>query len=140
MARIGFFQALLDDQMSWAERHAINDAHDRADAATIASADAAVAVALLQRRVTEQRKELEKVRTALSVLCQVLRDTKVLDAQLLDYRLEAAMDELEEEDGTGATKPAPQLTTCSRCEIHIPVTNTVVTASGTVCDSCFARG
>jgi hypothetical protein len=125
MARIGFFQALLDDDMSWGERDAINSAHDRADAAAMASADAAYAVSLLQRRLTEQRKELDKVRTA---------------PKLLDYRLEAAMDELEEADGTGETKPAPQLTTCSRCEVHIPVTNTVVTDAGTVCDSCFARG
>lgn len=137
MGRIGFFQALLDDQMSWGERDAINAAHDKADAAMIAGQNATEAMTMLHRRMAEQRKELEKLRAAVSVLCQVLRDHKVIDPKILDYRLEAAMEELE--DGTGETKPAPQLTSCASCGAHVPVTNTVVTASGTVCDSCFQR-
>jgi len=133
MARLGVFQALLDDQMTWAEREAIHEAHDRADAAAIAKGDLAV----LQRRVIEQRKELDKLRTALSVMCQVLGETKLLDVRLLDVRLEAEIDDLE--DATGETRPAPQLTACARCGAHVPVTNTAMTGAGTVCDACFAR-
>ncbi len=138
MGRIGLFQQLLDDQMSAGEREAIHAAHDRADAAVIAGGTPTAAMALLHRRIAEQRKELEKLRVALGVLAAVLRDHKVIDPNILDYRLEAAIEEME--DATGETKPAPQLTSCASCGAHVPVTNTAVTAAGTVCDACFQRG
>src|SRR5262245_57509939 len=138
MGRPGLFQQLLDDQMSPGEREAVNAAHDRADAAVIANGTPTAAMALLHRRIAEQRKELEKMRVLVGVLAAVLRDHKIIDPHILDYRLEAAMDDLE--DATGETKPAPQLTSCASCGAHVPVTNTAVTAAGTVCDACFQRG
>src|SRR5687767_4245585 len=93
MGRIGFWQLLLDDKMSYWEAQRINDASEAAEAAHSAAADAHYSIASQQRRIEAMSREIIMLRTALTVLTATLKDTKVVDDRLLDARLEAAMEE-----------------------------------------------
>jgi hypothetical protein len=132
MARIGFFQALFDDQMSWGEAAAINQATGRADAAMEQGNMLGSTIGALQGRVNAQAREIKTLRSLIGVLAGVLRDTGVVDADVLDYRLEAALEEAAE------AAAAPAQVTCLRCGKQFPQQQTTLTEMGTMCDRCAA--
>ncbi len=135
MARIGFWQLLLDDRVSWWEARAINSAQDEADVALGNATAAQFSVDQLRQRVTQMSREIVMLRAAVTVLVNTLRDTNVIDPELLDRRLEAALDEAT--GATDATEKAqqPANVTCIRCRQQVPPSKTNMTADGPVCDS-----
>ena len=132
MARIGFFETLLSDDISFRERSAINSAQDSADAALHQGEMLGTSIGALQRTVLAQGRELHNLRAAIAVLVQTLADTGAVDAQVLDYRLEAALDEAEQE-----SEAAP-LVMCVGCSTQLAQDRTNVTELGLMCDRCFA--
>jgi hypothetical protein len=151
MGRIGFWQLLLDDRMSWWEAERINAAHDAADVAQ-GMADAAQFKAFtLEERVNQMSREIVMLRTALTVLTQTLKDTKTVDERLLDARLEAAMEEAAAAlprlpsgapmtvnaalQQSGGVSPAVTLT-CLRCRNRVAANTTLMTGDGPVCERC----
>jgi hypothetical protein len=137
MARLSFFDLLADPDMSWAERSAINAASERADAAmevATAQGDAfGHAITTLRTRVMAQDTELKLLRAAIGVLAATLRDNNVVDADLLDARLEAAIVNTKEE-----VERVANTVTCLRCGRQIERRYTEMTADGVVCDRCHA--
>jgi hypothetical protein len=136
MGRIGFWQLLLDDRLSYWEAQRINEAHDAADIAQAHAYDAQSSASQLGRRLEMMSREIVMLRTALTVLTSTLKDTKVIDERLLEARLEAAMDE-------AFPKPAPvapaipaaeMLITCLRCRNKVKAGSTIMTGDGPVCD------
>src|SRR5687767_13130498 len=93
MGRIGFWQLLLDPNMSWWEAERINDAQDTADVAHGEAVAAHFRTQTLEERVNLMSREIVMLRSALTVLTKTLKDSNVLDERLLDARLEAAMEE-----------------------------------------------
>ena len=87
---ISFFSNLTDPNLAVAEARAINAALDRGEADKIA---------LLQGQLSSQEREIKLLRAAIGVLAAMLRDNGVLDGDMLDLRLEAAMENAEEEIG-----------------------------------------
>lgn len=139
MGRIGFWQLLLDDNVSWWEARAINEAHDTASAAYHTAAANSAGLSELSQRLAHQSREIVMLRTALTVLVNTLRDTGVVDARLLDARLEAAMEEAMAPRAPApkaAAPTAPALVTCIRCREHKPASATNMTADGPICDPC----
>jgi len=136
MGRIGFWQLLLDDKLSYWEAQRINEAHDAADIAQAHAYDAANASAQVGNRVAMLSREVVMLRTALTVLTQTLKDTKVVDEQLLDARLEAAMEEAFPRPAPQAPAiPAAQMQiTCLRCRKKVAAGTTIMTAEGPVCE------
>jgi hypothetical protein len=135
MGRIGFWQLLLDDRLSYWEAQRINEAHDAADVA-MAAANAAEFSA--STRLAALSREVVMLRAAMTVLVRTLKDTKVLDEKLLDARLEAAIAE-----ATTPPDPGPQATwdgmiTCLKCRQKVRASTTVMTADGPMCDKCPA--
>ena len=128
MARVGFFQMLLDDDMSWGEMAAINSAHDQAQAALDQGAMIGASVGMLQQRLAAQAKEIRTLKALVGVLAGVLRDTGVVDGDILDYRLEAALEEAAEEK--------VEVVTCLQCGRQVPKNRTTITGAGLVCDAC----
>ena len=141
MGRVGFWQLLLDDRISWWERDAINGAYDAAEVAAAGAQANHSSIQQQQQRITQLSREIVMLRTALTVLVNTLRDTNVVDAKLLDARLEAAMDEAfpppEEQKAVAAS--APRLLTCIRCREPKPAAQTTMSADGPICDPCSAR-
>lgn len=140
MGRIGFFEMLVSDDVSWREWDAIDSAHDRADAAHEAAGAALVqgsmigeTVGSLRKIVMAQAGEIRRLQTAVAVLVKVLEESKVVDANVLDYRIEAATLDAEAE----ATQEAATVT-CAECAARIPKARSNVTEFGIVCDRCFA--
>lgn len=135
MSKIGFFQMLNDPAISWREREAINDAN-AAGATAMQQADA-LGDGLLSLRATvaAQNREIAQLRAALGVLAQVLCDRELVDASMLDYRLEAAMENAVEQAQTAA-----QAVQCAQCGRQVPAQQTVMTEHGAVCDRCHALG
>jgi hypothetical protein len=136
MGRIGFWQLLLDDKVSYWEAQRINEASDDAEIAQQFAADAHRAASSAAMRIDMMGREIVMLRTALTVLTKTLKDTKVLDEQLLDARLEAAMEE-------AFPKPVPQPPpipaseiryTCMRCRKQVAAGTTLMTADGPVCE------
>jgi len=150
MGRIGFWQLLLDDKMSWWEAQRINDATDAAEVAQ-GVADAAQFKSFNnETRINNLAREVVFLRTALTVLTKTLKDANVLDERLLDARLEAAIEEANaalpklpsgptsmNEVFAQAKQAAPtHLLTCVRCRTSVPASSTLMTADGPMCERC----
>ena len=87
---ISFFTNLTDPNLAVAEARAINAALERGEADK---------VALLQGQLSAQEREIKLLRAAVGVLAAMLRDNGIVDGEMLDLRLEAAMENAEEEIG-----------------------------------------
>ncbi len=137
MGRISFFSMMADNNMSWTERSAINSAHDRADDAMEVArgqGDAfGQAIASMQRTLLDQKNQIKMLSSAIEVLAAVLRDNGVVDPEMLDARLEAAVLNAEEE-----IKQETNTILCMKCSKQVLKTNTVMTELGIICDRCHA--
>lgn len=140
MSRISFFTMLVDDRMSWIERDAINDAQAQADTAlAIAQSNSeahARSIQTLGRQLAAQGNQIKMLNAAIGVLAAVLRDNNVIDPEILDARLEAAVLNAEEEIAQAAAKQPME--TCSSCAAQVPRNRTNMTATSVVCDRCAA--
>lgn len=139
MSGISFFNLLTDSHTSVTEAVAISGAQGRADdAMELAQAQGDAfgnAIARLEGRVRAQDREIKLLRAALGVLAAMLRDNGVVDPEMLDVRLEAAITNAEEEIETAANT-----VTCPRCNRQVDRRITVMTEAGVVCDRCHALG
>lgn len=135
MSAISFF-ALLGDSP---DASAIGAAQSRADSAMEVAqgqGDAfGSAIARLDRRATSQDREIKLLRAAVGVLAAMLRDNCIVDGDMLDIRLEAALTNAEEE-----IEVAANTVTCPNCKRQVDRRITVMTESGIVCDRCHAVG
>lgn len=137
MGRIGFWQLLLDDKVSYWEAKAINSASDTAQRAELGTIELGGQLGALEGRVAALSREVLMLRAALSVLAKTLKDTNVIDEHLLDVRLEAAMEEaLAPPDPPPTTDGAPGMVVCLRCRRSVPAQSTTMTGDGPVCDRC----
>ncbi|MEO6777270.1 MAG: hypothetical protein ABI437_29745 [Kofleriaceae bacterium] len=93
------------------------------------------AIARLDRRATSQDREIKLLRAAVGVLAAMLRDNGIVDGDMLDIRLEAALTNAEEE-----IEVAANTVTCPNCKRQVDRRITVMTESGIVCDRCHAVG
>ena len=137
MGRIGFWQLLLDDKVSYWEAQQINEAHDAAEIAQQCASEAQYTNAKLGAKIAAMNREIIMLRTAVTVLTRTLKDTNVVDDRLLDARLDAAMEE--------AFPPPPELpargptvieTVCIKCRQKVVASTTTMTAEGPMCDRC----
>lgn len=93
------------------------------------------AIARLEGRVRSQDREIKLLRAALGVLAAMLRDNGLVNADMLDVRLEAAIANAEEE-----IEVAANTVTCPSCRRQVDRRITVMTEAGIVCDRCHALG
>lgn len=150
MGRVGFWQLLLDDRVSYWERSAINGAYDAAEIAQGQAEANQFNIQQAQQRITQMSREIVMLRTAVTVLVNTLRDTGVVDPKLLDARLESALEEamapppppqtLQAAAAAGPARPVSPPLTCIRCRETKPAAHTTMTGDGPVCDPCTARG
>ncbi len=84
-----------------------------------------------------QADEIDRLRLTVRVLTEVLVDTLGLDETVLQYRLEAAIDEAGEAKRKAQEQGA--MVRCESCSATVPASKTNITAFGVVCDACFAR-
>lgn len=137
MGRVSFFSMLTDDNMSMREQGAINSAYDRADdameVARVQGDTFGQAIAAMQRTIVQQNNQIKMLSSAIGVLAAVLRDNGVVDGEMLDARLEAAVlnaeDEIRQEANT---------IVCLKCSRQVAKSNTVMTEMGVMCDRCHA--
>ncbi len=132
---ISFFSMLTDPNMSVREGTAINTALDRGTAALEASSAQSDAIGRMLGRLAAQDREIKLLRAAVGVLAAMLRDNGVVDGEMLDLRLEAAMENAEEE-----IDHAANTITCPRCNRQVDRRITVMTEAGVICDRCHALG
>lgn len=139
MSGISFFNLFADSRTSLTEATAIRDAQGRADdAMEVAQAQGDAfggAIARLEGRVRAQDREIKLLRAALGVLAAMLRDNGVVNPEMLDARLEAAIANAEEE-----IEVAASTVTCPSCRRQVDRRITVMTEAGIVCDRCHALG
>lgn len=139
MGKIGFWQLLLDDRMSWWEAQRINEASDAAEIAQHQANNASFRASQLQARVDALSREVVMLRTAVTVLVHTLKDTDVIDDRLLDARLEAALDEAfapPEPARVAPEAPEARRLTCIKCRQNVLASTTTMTADGPMCDRC----
>jgi hypothetical protein len=104
-------------------------------------------VSAVQATVGKQAAELQELRVVVMALRQILVEKGASTGAELDD----AIEELSRPPPpppalgndpyrTAAATPAPEPTvTCIVCNLAVPTSSTVITAKGTVCDSCFDR-
>jgi len=88
MGKVSFFTMLLDDNMSWWERDAINSAHERADAALDAASMQGQAfsrsIVGMQKVIQQQATQIRMLNAAVQTLAAVLRDNNLVDPDVTD--------------------------------------------------------
>jgi len=126
----GFFQMLY----AYRTRREAETAEQVADTALAAETRLALSLDELTALVHRQQRELDTLRALVAVLAKVLHDTGVVDADLLDFRIEAALDEVAAREH--AEEEKAELLACLRCGARVPREQTVVTGDGFVCDRC----
>ncbi|HTU57474.1 MAG TPA: hypothetical protein VMF89_03555 [Polyangiales bacterium] len=150
MGRIGFWQLLLDDRLSYWEAQRINEAQETAEYAQAAAENVQFQTGNMQTRLNNMAREVVFLRTALTVLVKTLKDSNVVDERLLDARLEAAIEEANatlpklpsgptsmNEVFAQAKQAAPtHLLSCIRCRNQVPAASTVMTQDGPMCERC----
>jgi hypothetical protein len=131
---------LLDDRTSFLEIKNIRSAQIAAQDALDAQADSAAMfntrIVSLQKQIALQHDQIVRLQSALGVLAAVLRDGGLINAEILDARLEAATLNAEEEEEAHAV--ASNQTICPRCGVSVDMRRTTMTANGPICDRCFA--
>lgn len=86
----------------------------------------------LDTRVRAMARELVQLRTIVTVLVGTLRDLNVVDAHVLDVRMQAAF-----EEALGPTPPVGSTeVTCPRCKQLVARAQTTMTGDGVLCDRC----
>jgi hypothetical protein len=111
---------------------------------------AQVEVSGLDLRMQNLTHEVVLLRTMVDVLVGVLRETKAVDAELLETRMHAALDDLDRKAPlpTGdlnqsltsrPTAAGATLLRCIRCKGEFAPERTMMTADGAMCDSCSAK-
>jgi len=114
------------------QRSDINEALDREDALE-SNVDS------MATYIRGLRNDIDELRVTVGILVQMLAEANQLDATVIRYRVEAALDELH---APRATKPAsagmPATITCVRCRREVPPATTVMTADGARCDPACA--
>lgn len=138
MGRIGFWQLLLDDRVSYWEAQKINEASDSADRAGAYAYAAQQSADQSHLRINQLSREVVMLRTALTVLTQTLKDSGVLNEEVLDARLENA---LEQAFPAPPPQPAPvdpaQIRyTCIKCRQQVLASTTLMTGDGPTCERC----
>jgi len=135
MSRLGFFDVLANDDLSLQEADAINRAAGRADAALQQGTMLGESIGDLRKQLARQQEEIRTLRTVLAVLGRVLEEAGVVDAKVLDYRIEAAIEEAREQS---RERQARETKMCVGCSLDFPVGRLNVTEYGDMCDGCVA--
>lgn len=162
MSKLSFFTSLVADELlpsdlSWEERQELRRAHEHADDveraahAAIDNVDGRIDdlggdVEALRALVRAQAKQLKVLQAAIGVLATTLRDSNLVDADILDARLEAAVINSEEDEPRPAPKAKAKVgppagvptVACDRCGTVVARNRSNVTEKGTLCDRCFA--
>jgi ADP-ribose pyrophosphatase YjhB (NUDIX family) len=126
----GFFQMLY----AYKTRREAETAEQVADTALAAETRLSLSLDQLTTLVHRQQRELDTLRALVAVLAGVLRDTGVVEADLLDFRIEAALDQVAALEDAEDEKA--ELLACLRCGASVPREQTVVTGDGILCDRC----
>ncbi|HVK87333.1 MAG TPA: hypothetical protein VM513_24620 [Kofleriaceae bacterium] len=138
MGRIGFWQLLLDDNLSYWEAQKINEASDAADVAQSYAYSAQQSADASHARINQMSREIVMLRTALTVLANVLEDAKVIDGAQLDAKYAAAVEAaFPKPPQQPAPVPASEIKyTCLKCRQQVLASTTLMTADGPVCERC----
>lgn len=131
MGKIGFWETLIDDDLSWREASAINDAYDKAEQARSDIEDAGFRIDKLEQVVAKQRTELAQLRQALDTLLHMLAEKELVDREIFGYRLEAAIENARERAQQVVDNVA-----CQGCGRIVPRGSTTITTNGTLCPRC----
>ncbi len=135
MSRLGFFDLLTDDRLSAREASAINDAASQAETALLQGGIHSDAIGELRRQLFLQQEEIRNLRTVVTVLARVLEEAGAVDTRVLDYRVEAALDEAAEQ---AREQRQRETRMCVGCSLDFPVGKLNVTEYGDMCDGCLA--
>ena len=102
----------------------------------------------LQTALGQAQKQLFELSMTVVVMAQMLEEAGHLDTNALHERIDAELDKLRRPKPVPAPAPAPIAAApskpkvhdtpvaCGRCGKTVPSSQTTITASGTVCDSC----
>jgi len=123
-ARRGFFW-----DTEYRQRRDINEALDREEAMQ-SNVDS------MATYIRGLRQDIDELRVTVGILVQMLAEANQVDATVIRYRVEAALDELHAPHPGDKTAPTamPATITCVRCRREVPPASTVMTADGARCD------
>lgn len=139
MSKIGFWETFFDENMSWREASAINEAHDAISTMQAVTATTSQAQAQQLQKLfaldRAQAQQIERMAATIDVLTELLLETGAIDRAALTERVTARVNELEKVEAEAKAR-GPQ-TSCARCGAEVPAKNTQITETGTVCDRCY---
>lgn len=138
MRKLGFWK---DDN---AQVRAINEAAGELDALNSSTHALGSQLLALRRVVDGQQVQIVQLRSALQAICDLLVDLDLIEAQALEYRVDAAMTDASEPaiPSPFDLPPSPRQpraeAVCVRCHRDVPAPEISFTDRGPMCDACAA--
>ena len=134
MSKLSWFN-LLDNDTSYAEWRAINEAHDSIQHQAQMDAIQATQLQKLFALDRTQAEEIQQLRLTIQVLMQLLAEAGVLSPEAFDARIEQRRMALEQKRAEVARRGP--MVNCMSCQQSVPSSRTQITGDGTVCDQCY---
>lgn len=141
MSKIGFWETFFDDNISWREASAINEAHDAISMLQTADAMGDINTSRQVQKLfaldRAQSRQLQRMAATIDVLTELLIETGGIDKGELSSRVLSRVKQIEAAE-TEETRKGPTAQ-CSRCSTSVPASRTQITELGTVCDRCYYK-
>jgi hypothetical protein len=146
--KIGFWEALFTDGISWREREAINLLDD---AVAFQQEDMNFRLGKITEVIRDQKLAISQLRVTVNVLVQLLHESGGLNREELHARIDAAMKALEappapagpyRDGGAAGQAAAPRAVpdkSCCRCLKWFAENRLNITEDGLMCDRCLAH-
>lgn len=128
--RRGIFDYWFDSE--WRQRDDINDLAAESGAT-------AYSVDILQQQVAQLRPMVFELSATVAVLVKMLAEAGNLDPKVVQYRVEAELEERRHPKPAPPPPPeAPRVIRCIRCLREVPAERTIMTGNGAMCDPACA--
>lgn len=137
MRKLGFWQRGDLHQVE-----AINEAAEELDHLQSNTGRLQQQVVGLQTTVRRQQAEIDRLKSALQAVCDLLVDLDLIEEEALGYRIDAALAEPVEPVPVSPFDRVPGASArttafCSRCHRVVPAAQITFTDGGPMCDPCI---
>ena len=132
MAKLGWFSS------DWAERSAINDAHETLEYMAEADMGMAEQIGKLFKLDRKQGQQIVELKAMLLAVTNLLVESGVVPEENVVAAIKGALDEVTPKPAKKGEAKRVRMTRCASCGKDVPANSTNYTETGEVCDACFS--
>ena len=132
MPKLGWFST------EWAERSAINDAHETLEYMAEADMGMAEQIGKLFKLDRKQGQQIIELKAMLLAVTNLLVESQVVSEEKVVAAISGALNEVTPKPQKKGEPKRVRMTRCASCGKDVPANSTNYTETGEVCDACFS--